>query len=728
MENVVVKFNVNNDELVDTIELLEKMGKVENGVAEEYRKASASRKQYSDEAQKSTENAIKSTEKVKKGTKELNDELKLLGKTIPGGALSNGMKGLENATEKSVVKVKSLRLQLREMMQQLGQMDEGSVEFHKLSKAAGELSDKVGDISSRVKNLGSDTKGINALLSGMQGVTGAFAVAEGSMALFGSSNENIQKSLLKVNALMAIMQGLQQIQILLYEENAAKSLIAAYAQEIYTLAVGTSVGAMKAFKLALIATGVGAFIVLIGILTSKFMEMSDAQSDAIDIDREYAKALDERHSQQMRFADEEREQEHKDWMRKREKERKEDEEKLKELSAIKENSLAKLNLLDDSASKELAILRLTWNETAGVMRDKGVSEAVITKTYEKKKTDIREKYNKIEFDNILAKGRVIKLAEDTLRDNDKKDKDGQTQYLEKVLNDRLSAYDVYYSKLSLILKGNAIGDVKRQKKLNLELLKLEEEKLRAQLDALKKGSVAYNQKQNELLANSNEQAATISNEKMQRIEDEQKLITDSVNALQSINNTALSLEINRYDEMLQRKTISKEEYDRKVLASKQKAAKTDKELAIFNVLLSTAVAVMKALESANIPLSIAVGITGAAELASIVSRPIPQFAKGTKDAPAGFKWVGEQGAELISTSGGETIMPHKKSIAFAQMFMDMPNTSIIGNGFHGGGISFDYLKLGRVIAKEIRGNSPEINISIKNEMGIINYNKERYGR
>lgn len=728
MENVVVKFNVNNDELVDTIELLEKMGKVENGVAEEYRKASASRKQYSDEAQKSTENAIKSTEKVKKGTKELNDELKLLGKTIPGGALSNGMKGLENATEKSVVKVKSLRLQLREMMQQLGQMDEGSVEFHKLSKAAGELSDKVGDISSRVKNLGSDTKGINALLSGMQGVTGAFAVAEGSMALFGSSNENIQKSLLKVNALMAIMQGLQQIQILLYEENAAKSLIAAYAQEIYTLAVGTSVGAMKAFKLALIATGVGAFIVLIGILTSKFMEMSDAQSDAIDIDREYAKALDERHSQQMRFADEEREQEHKDWMRKREERRKENEEKLKELSAIKENSLAKLNLLDDSASKELAILRLTWNETAGVMRDKGVSEAVITKTYEKKKTDIREKYNKIEFDNILAKGRVIKLAEDTLRDNDKKDKDGQTQYLEKVLNDRLSAYDVYYSKLSLILKGNAIGDVKRQKKLNLELLKLEEEKLRAQLDALKKGSVAYNQKQNELLANSNEQAATISNEKMQRIEDEQKLITDSVNALQSINNTALSLEINRYDEMLQRKTISKEEYDRKVLASKQKAAKTDKELAIFNVLLSTAVAVMKALESANIPLSIAVGITGAAELASIVSRPIPQFAKGTKDAPAGFKWVGEQGAELISTSGGETIMPHKKSIAFAQMFMDMPNTSIIGNGFHGGGISFDYLKLGRVIAKEIRGNSPEINISIKNEMGIINYNKERYGR
>lgn len=728
MENVVVKFNVNNDELVDTIELLEKMGKVENGVAEEYRKASASRKQYSDEAQKSTENAIKSTEKVKKGTKELNDELKLLGKTIPGGALSNGMKGLENATEKSVVKVKSLRLQLREMMQQLGQMDEGSVEFHKLSKAAGELSDKVGDISSRVKNLGSDTKGINALLSGMQGVTGAFAVAEGSMALFGSSNENIQKSLLKVNALMAIMQGLQQIQILLYEENAAKSLIAAYAQEIYTLAVGTSVGAMKAFKLALIATGVGAFIVLIGILTSKFMEMSDAQSDAIDIDREYAKALDERHSQQMRFADEEREQEHKDWMRKREERRKENEEKLKELSAIKENSLAKLNLLDDSASKELAILRLTWNETAGVMRDKGVSEAVITETYEKKKTDIREKYNKIEFDNILAKGRVIKLAEDTLRDNDKKDKDGQTQYLEKVLNDRLSAYDVYYSKLSLILKGNAIGDVKRQKKLNLELLKLEEEKLRAQLDALKKGSVAYNQKQNELLANSNEQAATISNEKMQRIEDEQKLITDSVNALQSINNTALSLEINRYDEMLQRKTISKEEYDRKVLASKQKAAKTDKELAIFNVLLSTAVAVMKALESANIPLSIAVGITGAAELASIVSRPIPQFAKGTKDAPAGFKWVGEQGAELISTSGGETIMPHKKSIAFAQMFMDMPNTSIIGNGFHGGGISFDYLKLGRVIAKEIRGNSPEINISIKNEMGIINYNKERYGR
>ncbi len=71
--------------------------------------------------------------------------------------------------------------------------------------------------------------------------------------------------------------------------------------------------------------------------------------------------------------------------------------------------------------------------------------------------------------------------------------------------------------------------------------------------------------------------------------------------------------------------------------------KKEKEAAIFNSLINTAVAVVKALP--NIPLSIAVGALGAIQTGIIASRPIPEFKDGVLNFEGGYAIIGDGGKQ-----------------------------------------------------------------------------------
>jgi len=78
--------------------------------------------------------------------------------------------GAENS-EKSV---KSLKARLRELKLELQGLDEGSDQFKKLVREAGELQDTIGDLNQQVKNFASDTRRLDATLEGIGAVAGAF--------------------------------------------------------------------------------------------------------------------------------------------------------------------------------------------------------------------------------------------------------------------------------------------------------------------------------------------------------------------------------------------------------------------------------------------------------------------------------------------------------------------------------------------------------------------------
>ena len=84
---------------------------------------------------------------------------------------------------------------------------------------------------------------------------------------------------------------------------------------------------------------------------------------------------------------------------------------------------------------------------------------------------------------------------------------------------------------------------------------------------------------------------------------------------------------------------------------KRKEAVFEKTLSIIGIIGSTAQSVASAIAASpltgGLPFSAINAALGAAQLATVIAQPIPQFFKGTKNAPEGPAWVGERGVEAI---------------------------------------------------------------------------------
>jgi hypothetical protein len=88
---------------------------------------------------------------------------------------------------------------------------------------------------------------------------------------------------------------------------------------------------------------------------------------------------------------------------------------------------------------------------------------------------------------------------------------------------------------------------------------------------------------------------------------------------------------------------------RKQIARRE--AEAQKRLAIFNIAINTAQAVVASLP--NIPLSVAIGLIGAAQIAMVSAQEIPAFWRGTENAPEGWALTQEKGAEIITDKYGK---------------------------------------------------------------------------
>ena len=211
------------------------------------------------------------------------------------GGLDKFVDTLKETEQQSV----SLKTELRKLKEQLATLPEGTAEYDKIAKKAGEVSDKLGDINTKVKNLGSDTKGIDAVVQGAQTLSGAFSVASSASALLGDENEDLQKTMLKVESAIGLTVGIQSIANALQKESALVLGVQSVATKVqialqtaYTAVVGTSTGALKALKVALISTGIGAFVVLLGSLIASMSSSTEATDELTDAQERYNKELE----------------------------------------------------------------------------------------------------------------------------------------------------------------------------------------------------------------------------------------------------------------------------------------------------------------------------------------------------------------------------------------------------------------------------------------------------
>jgi hypothetical protein len=204
-------------------------------------------------------------------------------------SLNNLFKQVDQSVEQTEQSTVSLRTELRNLQQQMASGKLSGAEFNQAALRAGQLRDAIGDANARINVLASDTQKLDLALSVGSGLAGAFSAAQGSMALFGGESEEVQQAILKVQGSLAVLNGVQAVANTLNKDSAlmvqlqTRGLgLLAVAQKAYSLVVGTSTGALRAFRIALISTGIGAIVVAVGLLIANFESISKWVTDLID--------------------------------------------------------------------------------------------------------------------------------------------------------------------------------------------------------------------------------------------------------------------------------------------------------------------------------------------------------------------------------------------------------------------------------------------------------------
>lgn len=118
----------------------------------------------------------------------------------------------------------SLRSRIRELREEMAlyreQFGDQTDKYREMSAELGRLQDIQGDIQAQGSILSNDQAQFQGVISGLNGVVGGFTAAQGAVALFARENENLQKIMLKVQSLMSITMGLQQVSATLNKDSA----------------------------------------------------------------------------------------------------------------------------------------------------------------------------------------------------------------------------------------------------------------------------------------------------------------------------------------------------------------------------------------------------------------------------------------------------------------------------------------------------------------------------
>lgn len=182
----------------------------------------------------------------------------------------------------------SLRGRLSAVRNELAKMiadgvDPANEDFVKLQKEAAHLQDALDKAGERVRTFSNDFRLLEGGIEAIRGVAAGFELAEGASALFGVKNEAVEESIKRLNAIMAIANGLQEVSNLLKKESVIRLVAEEIATKAYTISqrilavtLGTTAAASKGLAATLAATGIGALVIGIGLLISAIAEWSAA--------------------------------------------------------------------------------------------------------------------------------------------------------------------------------------------------------------------------------------------------------------------------------------------------------------------------------------------------------------------------------------------------------------------------------------------------------------------
>ena len=148
--------------------------------------------------------------------KQLSGTLKnIKGELNSTGQASSKLDQIQQRFNKIINSSAPLKKQLRDLTALMAKMNlDNMVDndvFVAMTAKAAEMKDALGDASQAIRLMSSDTAGLDATIEGFQVLAGAAGVATGVMGALGVENENLQQAMLKVQSVISVMNGVQQI-------------------------------------------------------------------------------------------------------------------------------------------------------------------------------------------------------------------------------------------------------------------------------------------------------------------------------------------------------------------------------------------------------------------------------------------------------------------------------------------------------------------------------------
>ena len=176
---------------------------------------------------------------------------------------SETIKVLEIDTKPAETSIKDLRKQLKGFKDEMANLEEGSDAFLEVANKAGQVKHQLDEINESVKGASSDFGDMVGNVTNVAaGITGAFQAVAGGLQAMGVESEAIDQAIAKMQGLMAVTQGLSAI------DDGIKSF------GKLTTAINTSSKGLGKFKTALIGTGLGALVVVLGSIIANWDEFS----------------------------------------------------------------------------------------------------------------------------------------------------------------------------------------------------------------------------------------------------------------------------------------------------------------------------------------------------------------------------------------------------------------------------------------------------------------------
>jgi hypothetical protein len=633
------------------------------------------------EAQKKLDTLDKSSQEFKDLTKEINaatiaskayaesnDTLKkeLRDTTNEIGNLERSIKALEKAGQTNTQTYKDLT----------SQQDT-------LRKKAGELKDTIGDLNAEIKNSGSDTRNLDKAVRAISTVASGYQVAQGALALYGGENKKFEQTLLKLNAVMAITQGLQQIQEELSKRDSLFTQAAAKAKLLYAAAIGVSTGAMKAFKIALLSIGIGFIIVAVTTLIQRFDSLTKSGgylsmvlnkigaiikvsiqaykdlSDSIGLTDFAASEAAEREKIRQSEALDDLERSAKKRIAILKIQNKEyEKEELKELQrqqALKKKQIRSWDITEEEKEKLLKDLKDIADEIEIKEAEIAQSEIDNIEKQQKKQDELAKKayaeklkLQKIHHDYLEQ---MQKARQKRLDDLLKKEQDDEKKKIEEALK----------LKEQLRKDGNE-KDAKQQKEARDRFENSQENILKIEQ--------AFNEKrnnENELRRKRQEDAEK---EHIEKIGNLIGGLTDVANRIGNLASQAIEVrsqnEIRALDQRKQQGLISEKQYQKEMAKIKNEAARKQRTADIamaFAMIPQAAFSAFTSTPGGIVVKSIAAALAsafGLAQVALIASAPLPQFRDGGQVSKKLGLIKGarhERGGVPIEVEGEEYVMP-----------------------------------------------------------------------